>query len=130
MEKSGRTILLTTHFMDEADALGDRIGILNEGQLECMGTSFYLKKQYGAGYRLICVKRNGCDSRKVTSLIKKYISDVKIESDIGTELTYMLDEVYTGRFRSLFEELESNIEALSIASFGVSLTTLEEVFMK
>ena len=41
--KNDRIILLTTHFMDEADYLGDRIGIMSEGQLKCLGSSMYLK---------------------------------------------------------------------------------------
>jgi ATP-binding cassette subfamily A (ABC1) protein 3 len=43
----GRTILLTTHFMDEADLLGDRIAIMANGKLQCCGSSFFLKKKYG-----------------------------------------------------------------------------------
>ncbi|CAD7090834.1 unnamed protein product [Hermetia illucens] len=43
-EKKGRTILLTTHFMDEADVLGDRIAIMSGGKLQCSGTPFFLKK--------------------------------------------------------------------------------------
>ena len=36
-EKVGRTILLTTHFMEEADLLGDRIAIMASGQIQCCG---------------------------------------------------------------------------------------------
>ena len=45
--KGGRTILLTTHHMDEADLLGDRIAIMAKGELQCCGTSLFLKKKYG-----------------------------------------------------------------------------------
>merc|ERR1719273_992802 len=45
--KAGRTIILTTHFMDEADLLGDRIAIINCGKLVCVGTSLFLKSLYG-----------------------------------------------------------------------------------
>ena len=41
--KSGRTILLTTHFMDEADLLGDRIAIINNGRLVTVGSSLFLR---------------------------------------------------------------------------------------
>ncbi|XP_063703816.1 phospholipid-transporting ATPase ABCA3-like [Culicoides brevitarsis] len=129
-EKQGRTILLTTHFMEEAEVLGDRIAILNEGNLECVGSSFYLKKKYATGYRLICVKRCGCDATFVTALLRKYIPEIEVETDIGTELTYVLNEFYTSMFRQIFEDLENNMDSLSIASFGVSLSTLEDVFMK
>lgn len=47
-EKRGRTILLTTHFMDEADLLGDRIAIMAGGELQCCGSPLFLKNKYGA----------------------------------------------------------------------------------
>jgi len=46
-EKMGRTLVLSTHFMDEADALGDRIAIMAGGRVQCCGSSLFLKKQYG-----------------------------------------------------------------------------------
>lgn len=46
-EKRGRTILLTTHFMDEADLLGDRIAIMAGGELQCCGSPLFLKNKYG-----------------------------------------------------------------------------------
>lgn len=52
-EKKGRTILLSTHFMDEADILGDRIAIMSDGELKACGSSFFLKKKYGVGYHLV-----------------------------------------------------------------------------
>jgi len=42
--RENRVIVLTTHFMDEADLLGDRIAIMAEGQLRCVGSSLFLKK--------------------------------------------------------------------------------------
>ena len=47
-----RTIILTTHHMDEADLLSDRVAILSHGKLCCYGTSLYLKSRYGSGYYL------------------------------------------------------------------------------
>lgn len=42
-----KTILISTHSMEEADILGDWIAILHGGRLKCYGTSMFLKKQYG-----------------------------------------------------------------------------------
>jgi len=53
-EKSGRSIILSTHFMDEADLLGDRIAIMADGELHCAGSSLFLKKRYGVCYRTKC----------------------------------------------------------------------------
>ena len=41
--KTGRAIILTTHYMDEADLLCDRIAIMSEGRLKCSGSSLFLK---------------------------------------------------------------------------------------
>ena len=41
--KQNRTIILTTHFMEEADALSDRIAIMNHGEVKCCGSLMFLK---------------------------------------------------------------------------------------
>lgn len=48
--KKGRVIILTTHSMEEADILGDRIGIMAKGRLRCIGTSIRLKSRFGTGF--------------------------------------------------------------------------------
>lgn len=47
-----RTIVLTTHFLDEAEVLADRIGIMAKGKLLALGTSDFIKKNFGVGYHL------------------------------------------------------------------------------
>lgn len=100
------------------------------GHLKCSGTSFFLKKRFGTGYHLICVKNEECKSHKVTELLAKYIPEIEIESDIGTELSYQLPETRVSIFEQMFTDLESQGETLHLGGYGVSLTTLEEVFLK
>jgi ABC-type multidrug transport system ATPase subunit len=50
--KEGKTLLLTTHFMEESDALSDRIMVISNGNIKADGTSAKLKEQYGSGNRL------------------------------------------------------------------------------
>ena len=54
--KKGRIILLTTHYMDEADILGDRIGIMCKGKITCLGSPLFLKNRFGVGYNLNIIK--------------------------------------------------------------------------
>ena len=51
--EEGRAIILTTHSMEEADVLCNRIGIVNNGVMTCLGTQNRLKTLYGGGYHLI-----------------------------------------------------------------------------
>mmetsp|Transcript_18650 Transcript_18650/g.44881 ORF Transcript_18650/g.44881 Transcript_18650/m.44881 type:complete len:1405 (-) Transcript_18650:72-4286(-) len=65
--KQGRSIILTTHFLDEADVLSDRIGIIKKGRLVTCGSSLFLKHTLGAGYTL---KFSSEESFDVSSLIQ------------------------------------------------------------
>ena len=56
--KSGKIVILTTHYMDEADILGDRIAIMAEGDVQCTGSSLFLKNRFGVGYNLKIEKIN------------------------------------------------------------------------
>ena len=47
--------------MDEADVLGDRIAIISQGQLQCCGSSLFLKARYGSGYYLTTVKDDSAE---------------------------------------------------------------------
>lgn len=50
--KKDRVVVLTTHNMEEADYLSDRIMILQQGQVKALGDSLFLKQNYGTGYQV------------------------------------------------------------------------------
>ncbi|CAH2236792.1 jg8551 [Pararge aegeria aegeria] len=129
-EKKGRTMILTTHFMDEADVLGDRIAIMSGGRLQCVGTSYFLKKHYGIGYKLTIVKMDQCEVQEVTNFFKNYAPDIKENTNIGSELTYILPNEHVSKFPDMLKKFEDEKENLKISSYGLSVTSLEEVFMK
>ncbi|KIH60669.1 ABC transporter, ATP-binding protein [Ancylostoma duodenale] len=56
--KEHHTIIVATHFMDEADILSDRIAIMSEGTLKAVGTPMSLKSEYGDGYKLTMSLKN------------------------------------------------------------------------
>uniref|UniRef100_A0A2K6EEP9 ATP binding cassette subfamily A member 3 n=1 Tax=Propithecus coquereli TaxID=379532 RepID=A0A2K6EEP9_PROCO len=129
-QKSDRTILLTTHFMDEADLLGDRIAIMAKGELQCCGSSLFLKQKYGAGYHMTLVKEPHCNPEGVSQLVYHHVPNATLESSAGAELSFILPKESTHRFESLFTKLEKKQKELGIASFGASVTTMEEVFLR
>ena len=129
--KKGRTILLTTHFMEEADVLGDRIAIMARGQVQCYGSPFFLKKRFGQGYTLHVSKgQNFNDLEKCTQIISGKISDSELMENNQQEVLYRLDNNQSGKFPEMFLELEKNKEELDIVNFGLDLTTMDDVFLK
>ncbi|KAG2766856.1 ABC transporter A family member 1 [Phytophthora cactorum] len=132
--RANRVMVLTTHFMDEADILGDRIAIMAEGQLRCCGSSLFLKNRYGAGYNFTLVKSSDpaapCKEAQLQSLITARVSAAKVLSNVGAEIAFQLPLDSTASFPQLFEELDEKMRDLGVLSYGISVTTLEEVFIK
>nr|XP_043635410.1 ABC transporter A family member 1 [Erigeron canadensis] len=142
--KKGRIILLTTHSMDEADILGDRIAIMANGSLKCCGSSLFLKHQYGVGYTLTLVKTSPGASA-AADIVYKHIPSATCVSEVGTEISFKLPLVSSASFENMFREIESCISKsdphiaslehegpsdFGIESYGISVTTLEEVFLR
>ena len=130
--KTGRVILLTTHFMDEADFLGDRIAIMGKGKLQASGRPLFLKNRFGVGYNLTLVKQQNVQvsSEPIKEFVAKYVPKAKVLSDVSAELTIQLPLSAAASFKALFDGLDSMKKELQITNYGVSVTTLEEVFLK
>ena len=129
--KKGRVILMTTHFMDEADILGDRIAIMAEGQLRCVGSSLFLKKNYGVGYTFTVVKnQQGHGGSAIREVVNRFVPEAEALSNVGAEQTYRLPFSATPVFVDLFTEMDAQKDRLGIAEYGISVTTLEEVFIR
>ncbi|XP_052767410.1 phospholipid-transporting ATPase ABCA3-like isoform X2 [Mya arenaria] len=128
--KRGRTMLLSTHFMDEADHLGDRISIMADGVVKCCGSSTFLKNKYGAGYHMTIVKAEHCDVGIITQRIKHYVPEAELENNVAAELSYILPSQRSSEFEKMFLEFDRNLSGLGIQSYGIAVTTMEEVFLR
>ncbi|EAS03349.2 ABC transporter family protein (macronuclear) [Tetrahymena thermophila SB210] len=129
--KQQKIIILTTHFMDEADYLGDRIGIISDGQVKCVGSSVFLKEKFGNGYNLTLVKeQNTTPSEPIIQFINHHFPESSLISDYSAEIAFQIPYKYIPQFEQMFNEIERLKHQLQIRSYGVSITTLEEVFLK
>lgn len=137
--KKGRVILLTTHFMDEADLLGDRVAIMAHGKLQCIGSPLFLKNRFGVGYTLTIVKLNQAKmeneqlhaiSERIRELIVSFIPEAESLSNVGAEQSFRLPFSASNKFVELFQALDAQRSGLGIAEYGISVTTLEEVFIR
>uniref|UniRef100_V5HCJ7 Putative retinal-specific rim abc transporter n=1 Tax=Ixodes ricinus TaxID=34613 RepID=V5HCJ7_IXORI len=125
-----KTILLTTHYMEEADALGDRIAFVAGGKLQCCGSPLFLKKKFGTGYRMRIAKAHPCDLEALTQRITGTVVSSHMTSDIGHEVVYNLGFPPASDVIPLLRSLEQDKDSLGIASLGISVTTMEDVFIR
>ncbi|KAK7002952.1 ATP-binding cassette sub-family A member 7 [Biomphalaria glabrata] len=149
--RSGRTILLTTHHLDEADFLSDRIAVLHQGNLICYGSPSFIKWSVGGSYRLTLIKQehnspthvndnkdsNNMNSRIMNSTITSFVQSLcpkaALVEHVGTDLTFHLPKdpkELTVPFDQFFRQLDQSLDHLKINTYGLSDTSLEEVFLK
>ncbi|TYZ62891.1 hypothetical protein PybrP1_006990 [[Pythium] brassicae (nom. inval.)] len=129
-KREDRVIVLTTHFMDEADILGDRIAIMADGELCCAGTSLFLKTRYGAGYNLTLIKAPLCDVDAVCAFLRRFVPDARCLSNFGSEAVLQLPAASSGAFPGMLQALDEQLRPLGVVQYGISVTTLEEVFLR
>ncbi|EAR87981.2 ABC transporter family protein (macronuclear) [Tetrahymena thermophila SB210] len=129
--KTNKIVILTTHFMDEADFLGDRIAIMNDGKIQCCGSSIFLKNKFGVGYNLVISKQQTFGSNNnILEMVFKYVPEYKLISNVSAEIQMQLPLSYLPQFEQLFDEIDQRKAELGIQTYAISITTLEEVFLK
>ncbi|KAJ8935390.1 hypothetical protein NQ314_012806 [Rhamnusium bicolor] len=111
-----KTILITTHFMEEADALGDWIAIMGDGTLRCYGTPMYLKKTY--------------EVDEIKRIILYKVPDAKFKGSYGNNMVFVLPFEKNMTIADLFSFLEERKDNLKIENISITVTTLEDVFLK
>lgn len=132
--KSGRTIILTTHHMEEADALSDRIVVMNQGRVKCCGSPLFLKNKFGGGYRLTLTKDSNFDFNKLKDLIRECFNSDEyeplIQSNVARELCMSIPNQLNAKIPSLLHEIERYKQDIGVLNYGISSSTVEEVFLK
>ncbi|XP_078010201.1 phospholipid-transporting ATPase ABCA7-like isoform X1 [Phascolarctos cinereus] len=163
--RQGRTVILSTHYMDEAELLGDRVAMIAGGQLRCCGSPLFLKSRLGTGYYLTLVKRrptvlpkagkdqdygrlersgtrdleskeggpaDATDVAQLLTLVQSLVPGAQLVEELGHEvvLTLPYSGAHNGAFGELFQELDRHLAELGVSGYGISDTTLEEIFLK
>ena len=114
-ERGKRTILLTTHFLDEADVLSDHIAVLSKGNLKAEGSAVELKHRLGGGYRL-CVR---ADTKVVLDPI---FDNVKTHMDYDLRVYQLNTSEDLARFINVLEHQ-------AVHDYRVQGPTVEDVFL-
>ena len=135
------SIILCTHFMEEAELLADRIAVMSHGRIQCLGTNLFLKNRFGIGYHLLIEVKQGDTNKKkqIEKLVQENCPNSKISRRFGSSSNETLDFALpfesVSSFPQLFSILETdkmqsaNNDSL-VSAYSLAQPTLEEVFLK
>lgn len=127
--RANRTMLLSTHYMDEAEQLADRIVIISAGKLKCSGTTHFLKEKLGSGYHLTMSLSDSANLNQIEQFVQNITPSARLDKFYGKEAQYVLPFDSSGSFPDLFRALDQNRESIQVQNYGISVTTMDEIFM-
>lgn len=132
LKEKNVTILLTTHYLEEAEILADRIGIIREGKLVVEGTINELRYKIrgirGVAIRLADKKAMAQAKDRVDSIRKQFQTEVRFDTLRNTMyLNQPNDTEMVSSLRSVLDWLQE--EEINFSRLSTSEPTLEEVFL-
>ncbi|KAI9181186.1 hypothetical protein LWI28_012282 [Acer negundo] len=126
--KQGRAIILTTHSMEEAEALCDRLGIFVDGSLQCIGNPKELKARYGGSY-VFTMTTSADHEKEVENMVLRLSPNAnKIYQISGTQ-KFELPK-HEVRIAEVFQAVENAKSMFVVFAWGLADTTMEDVFIK
>ncbi|KAM6317252.1 ATP-binding cassette sub-family A member 10-like [Podargus strigoides] len=122
--------ILTTHYMEEAEAVCDRVAIMVSGQLRCIGSIQYLKNKFGKGYLLeIKVKEPERTDLLHAEILKIFPSAARQER-FPSLLVYKVPMEDALPLSQSFSKLEEAKRNFNLEEYSFSLNTLAQVFLE
>ena len=122
-----RAVVLTTHSMEEADALCSRIGIMAKGQMRCLGTSVHLKQKHGKGF-VITMHTDPAASDAAIAFVRAAFPGAELTQNNAGHMSF--NTLHSGiKLSSAYSAIEARVADLGILRYSVLQPTLEQVFL-
>jgi len=122
LRKTGVTIILTTHYIEEAEAIADRVGVINQGEIIVVDQTKELLKKMG--HKKLTIDLQDEISKVPESLIKY---NLKLNKDnMSVDYTYNVQEKQTG-ITNLLQDLKE--AGLKLRDLKTEQSTLEKIFV-
>jgi len=127
--REGRCVILTSHSMEECDALCNRLAIMVNGQFQCIGSPQHLKNTYGDGYSLIMkVEGREPDVEPVKTFVQKTFVGAELKECHHGYIRYHLPREKLPPLSEIFLQVEKEKKALKLEDYSISQTSLDEIF--
>jgi ABC-type multidrug transport system ATPase subunit len=124
----GRCVILTTHSMEECEALCGRIAIMAQGRLKCIGSASHLKLRYGSGYQMT-INVDKAEHQNVGNFMSAALTGVSLDFSDAHSISFRIPKgtVSLGNIFRLVENLKS--QGCPLTEYSISETTLEQIFL-
>lgn len=126
--KQDRAIILTTHSMEEAEYLCDRLGIFVSGGLQCVGNPKELKARYGGSY-VFTMTTSTNDEHEVERMVRRLSPNAERTYHMAGTQKFEMPK-HEVSMADVFHAVEVAKSRFPVYAWGLSDTTLEDVFIK
>ncbi|KAL3819387.1 hypothetical protein ACJIZ3_005292 [Penstemon smallii] len=126
--KQNRAIILTTHSMEEAEHLCDRLGIFVDGSLQCVGNPKELKARYGGSY-VFTMTTSSNHEEEVQNMVRNLSPNANRIYQISGTQKFELPK-HEIKITDVFQAVENAKSRFTVQAWGLADTTLEDVFIK
>uniref|UniRef100_A0A8C4TMA7 ABC transporter domain-containing protein n=1 Tax=Falco tinnunculus TaxID=100819 RepID=A0A8C4TMA7_FALTI len=122
--------ILTTHYMEEAEAVCDRVAIMVSGQLRCIGSIQYLKNKFGKGYLLEIKVKDPEHADLLHAEILRIFPSAARQERFPSLLVYKVPMEDALPLSQSFCKLEEAKRNCNLEEYSFSLNTLAQVFLE
>ena len=146
-QTSRSCVVLTSHSMEECEALCTRVGIMTGGNLRCLGGVQHLKSKHGQGYLLELSGRDVESAERIKTYLAQELPEACLYEQFGAYLRYSVSHSRSDIARTMreggardapeeywlsriFAVIEANKERLHVTQYSLSQPTLEQVFVR
>ncbi|MCM1991220.1 ABC transporter ATP-binding protein [Oceanirhabdus seepicola] len=126
LAKEGTTILLTTHYMQEAEELCDRIGFINGGELVALDTVPNLRKLYDKGSIIHCIVGDLKEACEKEILSIEGVTSVKLKEIDDDKHLY----IETQKPHEIISKITYKLKDCNMKGFSIREVTLEDIYLK
>ena len=128
--KRDRILILTTHSMEEADELSDRILFLKDGEVRCLGTASALKDEFSSGFSLSLIVKQAGWVAEVVRAVHSAVGDVHESNVFDRKIDYKFKQRDTDIAHRILRALISEASGVRdyIEDWSITQATLEDVF--
>jgi ATP-binding cassette subfamily A (ABC1) protein 1 len=128
--KENRIVVLTSHNMEECEALCTRLVIMVNGKFKCLGSPQHLKSKFGSGYKISLRLMNENRQQNLLNFIKTQFSIDHVTSTVNNKRLYEFTVPFKQtKLSILFELMEENRRNLDLHDYSITQTSLDQVFV-